>query len=58
MGLKGAASSLVQFEKNKLNFSKSSFQIRFNLLHAHPSLFHFALESTLWRFSSLANHYF
>ena len=41
------------FEKNG-----KTFQIRFNLLNPQPSLFLFALESTLWCFSSLANHYF
>ena len=56
--LKGATSSFVYFEKRWLNFSKSSFPILFNLLHPQPSLFLFALESSLWYFSSLANHYF
>ena len=45
-------------KKNWLNFSKSSFPIRLNLLHPQPSLFLIALESTFWCFSSLANHYF
>ena len=41
-----------------LNFSKSLFPNRFNLLHPQPSLFLSVLESPLWYFSSLANHYF
>ena len=32
--------------------------MRFNLRHPQPSLFLFVLESPLWCFSSLANHYF
>ena len=55
--IKGATSPFVYFEKNGLNFSKSSFSIRFNLLHPQPPSFLFALESPLWCFSSLANHY-
>ena len=46
---------VLTFPKNRLKFSKSSFPIRFNLLHPQPSLFFFALESPLWCFSSLAN---
>ena len=46
------------FWKSWLNYSKSSFPIRFNLLHRQPFLFHFVSESHLWCFSSLANHYF
>ena len=46
------------FKTNWLNFSKSSFSIRFNPLHPQLSLFLFALEWSLWCFSSLANHYF
>ena len=46
------------YKKKLLNFSKSSFPIRFNLLHPHPSSFLFALETPLWCFSSSANHYF
>ena len=39
-------------------FSKSSFPIRFNLLHPQLSSFLYALESTFLSFSSCANHYF
>ena len=49
--IKGTTSSLEHFEK-------SSFPIQFNLLHPQPYTFLFVLESTLWCFSSLANHYF
>ena len=47
-----------EFWKNWLNFWKSSSPIRFNLPHAQPSLFLFALESPIWCFTSLPNHFF
>ena len=57
--LKGATSSYTYFEKKKNWFI---FQIVISnpciLLHPQPSLFLFVLESYLWCFASLANHYF
>ena len=45
------------FWEEELNFSKPSFQIRFNLFHPQPSLFLFALESPLCCFSLVSLHF-
>ena len=57
-GMMGGPMAGKKIKLKELNFLKSSFPIRFNLPHPQSSLFLFALESQLWCFSSLANHYF
>ena len=54
--LKGVSSRLVHLEKLILNFSRSSFAIRVNLLH--PSLLLYCLLLSLLCFSILVNYYF
>ena len=58
IGLKGATSRFVHLEKFSLNFSSSSFAIRFNLDHPRPSTFRFGLFLPIWCLSILANYYF
>ena len=55
---KGVSSRLTHLEKFSLNFSRSSFTIRVNLLHPEPSLFLYGSLLSPWCFSILVTYYF
>ena len=48
----------MHLEKFSLNFSSSSFEIRFNRVHPRPSTFLFGLFLPIWCLSTPANYYF